>query len=179
MVEAAAGAAAVSAVLQGSLGLWWLLLRRGEGAAVVWWWRRREGSGDAREGGGGHRRWRQAALAAAAAAMAEAAVVGAAAAGGEAVVSRRGGRGGGSGGGSGTAVAAAPATLGWEVEKSEGWEGADSNETHQITTVGGGVVGVRRACNIRLWGWLMVSAARTCDTSKAVTHGTTEESSIL
>ena len=77
------------------------------------------------------------------------------------------------------AMAAAPATLGWEVEKSEGWEGADSNETHQITTVGGGVVGVRRACNIRLWGWLMVSAARTCDTSRAVTHGTTEESSIL
>ena len=74
-------------------------------------------------------------------------------------------------------MAAAPATLGWEVEKSEGWEGADSNETHQITTVGGGVVGVRRACNIRLWGWLMVSAARTCDTSRAVTHGTTEESS--
>ena len=35
---------------------------------------------------------------------------------------------------------------------------------YQITTVGGGVVGVRRACNIRLWGWLMVSAAHACDT---------------
>ena len=68
------------------------------------------------------------------------------------------------------AMAAAPATL--------GWEGADSNETHHLTAAGGGVMGVRRACDISSWGWLMVSAARTCDTSRAVTHhGTTEESS--